>query len=100
MLLSYTRPCRKKWPMLSYFVLSAGIFGPQLLYEAAFKTPLLDSKPGPNSVCTSGSLLALEEAILLATFTVSAPSAPFLVVMITTPSAALEPYKAAAAAPF
>src|SRR5882757_647613 len=93
-------PCRKNLPILSYFELSVGIFGPQLLYEVVFKTPLLAMKPGPNSFCTWGSLFAAEELILLATLTVKTPSAPFLVVMMTTPSAALDPYKAAAAAPF
>ena len=37
---------------------------------------------------------------LLLTFTLTAPSSPFLVVMIITPLAAREPYSAAAAAPF
>src|SRR5215475_6785387 len=55
--------------------------------------------PFPNTFWDGGSLSAQEVLILLARATFAVPSAPFLVVMITTPSAARDPYRAAAAAP-
>src|ERR1700743_3165293 len=55
--------------------------------------------PFPNRCWIWGTLSAQEELTLLATLTFVVPSAPFFVVMITTPSAARDPYKDAAAAP-